>query len=63
VEPELRPRLFQPFSTGKTSEGLGMGLYMARLIVESHGGQIHLADRPQGARFEMQIPAAPRNPT
>jgi two-component system, NtrC family, sensor kinase len=60
VDPEHRPRLFQPFSAGKTSEGLGMGLYMARLIVESHGGTIRLVDRPSGARFEMHIPAGPR---
>ena len=59
VEPEQRPRLFQPFSAGKASEGLGMGLYMARLIVESHGGTIRLVDRPRGARFELHIPAAP----
>jgi signal transduction histidine kinase len=59
VEPEQRPRLFQPFSAGKASEGLGMGLYMARLIVESHGGTIRLVDRPRGARFELHIPAPP----
>jgi signal transduction histidine kinase len=57
VDPGLRPRLFQPFVTGKGSEGLGMGLYMARLIVESHGGRIRLVDRPRGSRFELQIPA------
>ncbi len=58
VPAELRSRIFQPFVTGKGSEGLGMGLYMARLIVESHGGTIRLAERPRGARFEMHIPAA-----
>jgi signal transduction histidine kinase len=58
VDPELRQRLFQPFGAGARSEGLGMGLYMARLIVESHGGLIRLADRPRGARFELQIPAS-----
>jgi signal transduction histidine kinase len=36
-----------------------MGLYMARLIVESHGGTIRLVDRPAGgARFELHIPAS-----
>jgi signal transduction histidine kinase len=57
VDAELRPRLFQAFSAGKNSPGLGMGLYMARLIVESHGGSIRLVDRPGGgSRFELQIP-------
>jgi signal transduction histidine kinase len=60
VDPELRPRLFQPFATGKEGGGLGMGLYMARLIAESHGGSIRLADRPGGgARFELLVPAGP----
>jgi signal transduction histidine kinase len=58
----VRSRLFQPFVTGPGSEGLGMGLYMARLIVESHGGTIRLVDRPRGARFEMHIPAAGTTP-
>ncbi len=59
VDPELRPRLFQPFAAGKDSPGLGMGLYMARLIVESHGGLIRLVDRPSGGcRFEFRIPAS-----
>jgi two-component system sensor kinase FixL len=60
VEPELAPRLFQPFTAGKGSEGLGMGLYMARLIVESHGGTIrHVAPPRGGARFELHLPPTP----
>jgi signal transduction histidine kinase len=63
VDAELRPRLFQPFAAGKGSPGIGMGLYMARLIVESHGGTIRLSDPPSGgARFEIRIPAAPPPP-
>ena len=58
VAPDLRPRLFQPFSAGKDSPGLGMGLYMARLIAESHGGSIRLVDPAGGgARFELLVPA------
>jgi signal transduction histidine kinase len=60
VDAELRPRLFQPFASGKGSPGLGMGLYMARLIVESHGGSIRLVDLPGGgARFELLLPNSP----
>ena len=62
VAPDLRPRLFQPFSAGKDSPGLGMGLYMARLIAESHGGSIRLVDPAGGgARFELHVPATARN--
>src|SRR5262249_32461394 len=32
IAPEVRAHLFEPFSSSKGVEGLGMGLYMARLI-------------------------------
>jgi len=33
-----------------------MGLYMAKLIVDSHQGEIAVVDRPQGgARFEVRL--------
>jgi two-component system sensor histidine kinase/response regulator len=57
VSPERREKLFQPFASTKGEQGLGMGLYMAKLIVESHHGRIRLADRPRGARFEVVLPA------
>lgn len=57
VSAELKARLFQPFVSGKGEEGLGMGLYMSRLIVDAHGGRIAAADRPGGgARFEIRLP-------
>jgi signal transduction histidine kinase len=57
VPAAVRARLFQPFASTKGDEGLGLGLYMARLIVESHGGRLDLLDRPRGARFEVVLPA------
>jgi signal transduction histidine kinase len=57
VAPELRERLFQPFVSGKGDQGLGMGLYMARIIVERHGGRIGVTAGPSGgARFEVVLP-------
>jgi signal transduction histidine kinase len=57
VAPDLRERLFQPFVSGKGDQGLGMGLYMARLIVESHGGRIAASTGQRGgARFEVVLP-------
>jgi signal transduction histidine kinase len=58
----VRARLFQPFASTKGDEGLGLGLYMARLIVESHGGRLDLLDRPRGARFEVVIPTKADGP-
>lgn len=56
VPPDIRARLFQPFASGKGDRGLGLGLYMAQLIVVSHRGRVVLADKPRGARFEVAIP-------
>jgi signal transduction histidine kinase len=58
VPAELKARLFQPFVSGKGELGLGMGLYMARLIVDAHGGAIEVGDRPGGgARFTVTLPS------
>jgi len=60
VPSELRDKIFEPFVSTKGDKGMGLGLYMARLIVESHQGQIRCSNRPAGgARFEVRLkPAA-----
>jgi signal transduction histidine kinase len=61
IAPELLPRLFQPFVTGRKREGprpgTGLGLAIARGITERHGGQIRAGASPLGgARFEVELP-------
>jgi signal transduction histidine kinase len=57
VPPALQERIFEPFVSSKGAQGLGLGLYMARLIVESHRGHISVRNRPEGgARFEVVLP-------
>jgi len=56
---DLKESLFKPFVSTKGENGLGMGLYMAKLIIDSHQGEIAVLDRPQGgARFEVKLHAA-----
>jgi signal transduction histidine kinase len=64
VPREVRENLFKPFVSSKGEGGMGMGLYMAKLIIDSHAGEIAVLDRPQGgARFEVRLKAIEENTT
>jgi signal transduction histidine kinase len=56
----VRPRIFDMHFTTKTS-GTGIGLYVARSIVEAHGGEITVANAPgRGSEFRLRLPALGR---
>lgn len=54
-------KMFEPFERGKKESsisGIGLGLALARRIVEAHGGQIVARARaPHGAVFSFYLPA------
>ena len=60
VAQDLELRIFEPFFTTKdVGQGTGIGLAMARGIVEEHGGALTLAQTPGGgASFRISLPAA-----
>jgi signal transduction histidine kinase len=51
-------RVFDSFFSTKRG-GMGLGLPIARSIVEAHGGMIDAASREVGAEFRIVLPAAP----
>jgi two-component system, OmpR family, sensor histidine kinase VicK len=58
IDPAIRDKLFEKFTT--TSEkGMGLGLYLSRKIIESHGGEIWAANNTnsKGATFGFSLPA------
>ncbi|WP_437545755.1 ATP-binding protein [Sorangium sp. So ce367] len=60
IPAEVRTQLFERFRRGVSSRnygGLGLGLYIARTIVEAHGGRIHLSSEVgQGSTFCVELP-------
>ena len=58
VPADLRGRIFEPFFTTRP-RGTGLGLAVARQIVEAHGGRIDVGeDTGGGARFTVRLPVA-----
>ena len=65
-EPSFLPHLFEPFRQEEAPVtrhhgGLGLGLSIARHIVESHGGTLRAASagRGKGAEFTITLPTPP----
>jgi signal transduction histidine kinase len=61
IDPELLPRLFDPFQrAGRqpgSADGLGLGLYISERIVTGHGGKIVVHSTIEtGTRFEVIFP-------
>ncbi len=50
IAPELRARLFQPFSPGDAAKGSGLGLAICREIVQALGGSLSLDNRLEQGR-------------
>jgi signal transduction histidine kinase/CheY-like chemotaxis protein len=61
IPDDLLPHVFEPFRQGKdvgSAGGLGLGLAIAKHIVELHGGTIRCASASTGATFSFELPRA-----
>ncbi len=60
IQAEDIPHLFQRFYRAKTAqrhEGLGLGLYISRLIAEAHGGRVWVeSEVNKGSTFHLALP-------
>ena len=57
IDPQIMPTLFTKFAT-KSHQGIGLGLYISKSIVEAHGGKIWAENNKdgKGATFTFTLP-------
>jgi PAS domain S-box-containing protein len=67
IAPEDQQRIFERFyrvdnTLGRQTQGAGLGLYLAHVIVEAHGGKLWVESVPgRGSRFIFTVPLERRS--
>jgi len=63
IAPEFQQEIFEDFSKAshdKNSQGMGLGLSIARRLVQAHGGRIWMESQPgSGTKFSFLLPLNP----
>jgi signal transduction histidine kinase len=58
---EQRARIFEPFFTTK-ARGTGLGMAIARRIMEAHGGEIDVGEQSPGTEIVLLLPRRRQEP-
>lgn len=62
IPADILPRLFEPFVTHGKAHGTGLGMAIAKSVIEAHGGKISVISAPgRGATVEIRLPAPEGN--
>ena len=60
ISPELQAKIFEPFVTYGKSKGTGLGMAIAKSVVEAHHGNIQVKSTVgTGTTIEVRLPALP----
>lgn len=54
LSPNIRDRLFEPFATSR-EDGVGLGLYVTKQLVERNSGRIRFETSSQGTSFYLEF--------
>jgi signal transduction histidine kinase len=58
IPAHIQSSLFLPYTTTKgQSQGMGLGLAIAKKVMQEHGGDISFVSLPRGSAFEMTFPS------
>jgi signal transduction histidine kinase len=58
IPPEAQEHVFEPFrrGPGETGAGVGLGLFIVRVLAEAHGGAVDLSSGPGRTAFVVRFP-------
>ncbi len=56
INEDILPKIFDPFQSSKEEGGMGIGLNVAKRIIDDHGGKIIPSNYENGALFEVYLP-------
>lgn len=59
IDGAFLPRIFEKFEKSSFSSGTGLGLYMARMIIEALEGSLSVQTSAVGSTFQISIPVVP----
>jgi len=57
IADEIITKIFEPYSSTKSKNGTGLGLYMSQIIVQKHcNGKLEVKNSQNGAKFTISLP-------
>ncbi|CAN5204414.1 hypothetical protein BH18ACT5_BH18ACT5_13510 [soil metagenome] len=59
IDPAFLPRAFEKFEKDSRSSGTGLGLYIARMMIEALGGGLGVDTSGRGTTMAVAVPLAP----